>query len=72
MFEMKAGRLFGLFIGMSMALSVVVAGCGPAPVSSATLELTSAPPEQVVESFYAWYLDDAGNALSGGAYRSSE
>jgi hypothetical protein len=55
-----------------MALSIVVAGCRPAPASSATLESTPASPEQVVESFYAWYLDDAGSALSGGAYRSSE
>ena len=69
---MKAKRLLGWFVGVSMALSVVVAGCGPVPVSSATLESTPASPEQVVESFYAWYLDDTGNVLSGGAYRASE
>ena len=69
---MKVGRLFPFVAGAALALSVVLGGCSPAPASSATSEASAAAPEQVVESFYEWYLGYSGNPLVDGAYRSSE
>jgi len=69
---MKAKQLSLLVLGAAVALSVVSAGCRPAPASSATSEPSAAAPGEVVERFYEWYVGYSGNALADGAYRSSE
>jgi hypothetical protein len=69
---MKAKQLSLLVLGAALALSIVSAGCRPAPVSSATSEPSAAAPGEVVERFYEWYVDYPGNPLADGAYRSSE
>jgi len=55
-----------------ITLSVVLAGCSPAPASSATFETSAAAPEEVVERFYDWYVGEPGSKLADAAYRSSE
>jgi hypothetical protein len=69
---MKAKQLSLLVLGAALALSIVSAGCRPAPASSATSDPSTAAPGEVVERFYEWYVGYPGNALVDGAYRSSE
>jgi len=54
-------------LGLGLVLTLILSGC--APVYALTRERGAAP-EQVVESFYDWYLGYPGNALADGAYRS--
>ena len=68
---MKKNRLMWGLIALAL---IVVVGSGSLALASrpATSEV---PPEQVVESFYAWYLAYPGqpparNALADGAYAS--
>jgi hypothetical protein len=61
---------FGLSVlGVLMVLAVIVSGC--APVRALTRGKTAAP-EEVVESFYDWYLQYPGNVIADGAHRSSQ
>jgi hypothetical protein len=66
-------------IGVGALVALLVSGCAALPAADASV--VDETPEQVVEEFYAWYLDyvaydeQAGarkNALVDGAYRSNE
>jgi len=52
-----------------MVLAVALSGC--APVRALSKPRTPAP-QEVVESFYDWYLSYPGNVIADGAYGSSE
>jgi hypothetical protein len=54
-----------LILCLVAGLSVLLSGCTPVFAASKR-------PDKVVESFYRWYLSYPSNALSDGAYRSSE
>jgi hypothetical protein len=56
-------------LALAVVLMLILSGC--APVRS-VLKAKGAAPEQVVESFYDWYLGYPGNPVADGAYRSSE
>ncbi|MGD9029403.1 MAG: DUF3828 domain-containing protein [Anaerolineae bacterium] len=61
---------FGLSVlGVLMVLAVIVSGC--ASVRALAGGKTAAP-EEVVESFYDWYLQYPGNVIADGAHRSSQ
>ena len=69
--QMNTRRITLLVLSVTVGLTVLLCGCSPAP-SPAAGSPSSATPEEVVESFYRWYIDYPGNQLADGAYRSSE
>jgi hypothetical protein len=62
----KSFALSGL--GLAMVLMLILSGCFPV---RSVLRAKGATPEEVVETFYAWYLGYPGNAIVDGAHRSS-
>jgi hypothetical protein len=69
--EMNRGKLALSVLGIIVGLAVLLSGCGPAP-EPVDASPAHATPREVVESFYAWYVDYPGNPMVEGAYRSSE
>ena len=68
---MNRGKLALSVLGIIVGLAALLSGCGPAP-EPVNASPADATPEEVVESFYTWYVDYPGNPMVEGAYRSSE
>ena len=58
-------------VGVLVAASILLSGCGAATRPSAA---AAATPAEVVENFYGWYLEysEKANPLADKVYRSSE
>jgi hypothetical protein len=71
---MNAKKIALLFASVVVGLSFLLSGCGSKSQAAESTAIVSqaGAPEQVVESFYRWYLNYPGNFIRDGAHRSDD